>query len=128
MLFNYPIMKESLELEKELAEMGLSQFLPSMIASYEERIGKPHSEWQSSTERFAISKMIKERQVEVIERAMTRLTDLEKEIIIRKYFNPQQPSDTELCNEMGFSRPFFRKCNEEALRKLAVFMDGFWLH
>lgn len=129
LLYNYPIWKESLELEKELEEIGLSQFIPPMTASYEERVGKPYSEWHSSTERFAIAKIVKERNVKIIERAMTRLTDIEKELIVRKYFDPQKPSDTELSLEMGFSRPIFIKTNKEALRKLAVFMDRLvWIY
>lgn len=127
LLINYPTWKGSLELEKELEEAGLSE-LPPITMMYEEQADKPYSEWHFSSERYEIQKKVRKRNVTVIERAMQYLTHEERTVIETTYFRPGKQSVRQLSSELGFSRPYFRDTRQNALRRLAVFLDGFYLN
>jgi ArpU family phage transcriptional regulator len=123
MLYEYPLLKISLENERELEQEGLSNLYPSMTSSYEHRTSKGYSEYQSSTEKYALLRAAKQMKLRQVERALEVLNMEEKAIIEEKYFNPMRHFDSYIYDKLGFSKSTYQRLKKSALKKLAVALN-----
>lgn len=122
-LFDYPILKASIENERELEREGLADLFPSLTPSYEEKTSPAHSEYQSHTERYGILRASRIVQVRQTERALKTLSLDEREIIQERYFDPAQHTDTFVADQLGLSRAKYHRIKQQALKKLAIALN-----
>lgn len=64
-------------------------------------------------------------QVAVIEAAMGALSELQRQIVERKYFDPDKPSDQVIAKDLGIERTTLYRQREEIVRTLAIAF-GWW--
>lgn len=118
-LYDYPILKASIENERELEKEGLSNLFPSITPVYEERASKGYSEYQSQTEKYGILRARRIIQYRQINRAMNTLTTDERRVIEERYINPNSPTDQIAYDRLGISRSTFNRLKMQAIRKMA---------
>ncbi|MBS7531298.1 hypothetical protein IC619_012425 [Hazenella sp. IB182353] len=123
MLYEYTLFQTSLDNEAELEKAGLSNHYPSMTASYEEKVSRSYSEYQSSTEKYGIKNASKKLRVHQMERALAVLVEDEKMIIHHKYLQPERISDSLVYDQLGISRSTFYRHKKTAFEKLAVALN-----
>jgi len=64
-------------------------------------------------------------QVAVIEAAMGALSDVQRQIVERKYFDPDKPSDRTIAEEIGIDRATLYRHRDEIVRTFAIAF-GWW--
>lgn len=119
LLYDYPILKVSVENEAELEKEGLSDWYPSLTPVYEERTSPGYQEYQSQTEKYGIKRAMKKLQLRQMNRALSILSEEEKKLIQSRYFASVPPSETALCRKMSLSRTQYHRVRHQALEKLA---------
>jgi ArpU family phage transcriptional regulator len=119
--------KEAVEAALEKYRMYMltvpDEFLPRVTQTYSLVPPSNTNAFHSSTENAAIKKADFERErdeyMERIRRAVNRLNKMERELIIKRYMNLEEPYDYEVYNEMGISESKFYRIREKAFYKLA---------
>lgn len=105
-----------------VAAVEMDDLLPSIIAKYESDGGRG-SEVSKPTEKYALLRMEKVIQVQQINRALGALTHKERDLVERKYFNPDYPQDSEVFNAMGMGQTSFYRLKTQTLRKIAMALN-----
>jgi ArpU family phage transcriptional regulator len=111
LLCDFVPMKESLK--------GWDLF-PSCVPAYGEERGSTSS-FCSSTERYAIKRAERRKLVQQIEKALNVLSQEEREVIERTYF--EELSTIQVCMELKFSERTYRRIKSRALEKIAVSLN-----
>ena len=120
--------KEAVETALEKYRMYMltvpDEWLPKVTQTYSLVPPSNTNAFYSSTESVAIKKADFERErneyMNRIERAVNRLTKLERELIIKRYMTYDEESyDYEIYNAMGISESKFYRIREKAFYKLA---------
>lgn len=120
-LYSYPALLAAQENEKELEAHGLGNLFPTMVAQYS---GMPSAGGVSNpTEKYALMRAEKSLKVNQIERGLKALTFVERELIIFKYFDPSQPKDYQVYEQLKASSTNYYKLKEQALRKMAIALN-----
>jgi ArpU family phage transcriptional regulator len=81
----------------------------------------PINDFETDQELFEFARM-KERKLykaNAIKKGLASLTDKEKELIELKYFDPRNPIDYEVYQELGIKNTWYYKLKEQALNKMA---------
>lgn len=115
LLYSYPALMAGVENSKHEYE------ITGLTANYS---GMPGGDGISTpTENVAIRRVDKEIKVKQIERALAALTYIERDLITFKYFNPGQPSDVRVMEEIGFKNTAYYKLKDQAIRKMATALN-----
>lgn len=122
-LQEYPILKESVELEKQLEREGLGDLLPSLTSTYGERVGG-YSEYRSDTEKFGIIRANKRTRIKVIETALQVLNLDERYLIEERYLKTKQMiTDATVYESLGWSQRHYYRVKDQAMKKLAIVLN-----
>lgn len=123
-LLEYPILKESMEIEQRLEREGLGDLLPSLTSAYGERIGG-YSEYRSDTEKFGIMRANKWARIKVIESALQVLNLDERYLIEERYFDTERQlvTDITVYESLGWSPRHYYRVKNQAMRKLAMVLN-----
>jgi ArpU family phage transcriptional regulator len=120
-LYSYPALLAAQENERELEASGLGNLFPAMVASYS---GMPNGGGISNpTEKYAVMRAEKILKIRQIERGIYALTYTERDLIQLKYFNPAQPKDADVYEQIGLGSTNYYKTKERALRKMAIALN-----
>ncbi|MDP5273543.1 ArpU family phage packaging/lysis transcriptional regulator [Chengkuizengella axinellae] len=65
----------------------------------------------------------KEVKVNQIQKALKALTDIERELIEFRYFDPKQPSDIIVMLDLGFKNTAYYKIKSKAIYKMAISLN-----
>jgi len=123
LLREYPVLKAAIENERQLEREGLGNLFPSCTPLYEESVSRAYSEYQSTTERYAIIRATKMVRLQKIERALAVL-DLDERFLIEKRYLDQSPADDRfVCDELGWSLRTYYRIKKRALNKLAMALN-----
>jgi ArpU family phage transcriptional regulator len=122
LLWEYPILKAAVENEQQLEREGLSDLFPSCNPLYEESVSRGYSDYQSTTERYAIIRATKIR-LQQIERALAVLNLDERFLIEKRYLDQSPVDDMIVCDELGWSKRTYYRIKRRALDKLAIALN-----
>lgn len=112
-LYDYPFMVLAIE--------DIEDDLPSMIAGYDDMpkgttISKP-------TESYGIKRAEKFLKISRIDKAIAQLSEWERQMIQKKYFDTTQPSDMTVYMELGWNHKTYYKIKNQAIRKMAIALN-----
>ncbi|WP_245399838.1 ArpU family phage packaging/lysis transcriptional regulator [Niallia sp. Man26] len=100
--------------------------LPKVTATYSLTPPSSTNEFHSSTEDIAIRSIDFERErdryIEWIRRAVNRLSNKEREIIIKRYLQGEEVFDYEVYNELGFGERKYYRLKARIFYKLAFLL------
>lgn len=96
---------------------------PSCTPVYEERVGQVYSEFHSSTEKYALRKTEKQLQVQRIDNALQVLSEKERKLIEARYFDPNEPVDGWIYDQLGWSQASYYRVKRQAIYKLALALN-----
>lgn len=115
LLKEYPLMKSAVQDAGEL--------LPSCVSSYGIEVLGGYSEYQSSTERFAILRSIrsKEATVNQIKKALEHLSEEERQVVRHRYF--ERLPVPRICFLLSVSETTYKRRRRSALRKIACLLN-----
>jgi ArpU family phage transcriptional regulator len=113
-LYSYPALLAAIECD----EVNL---FPSVTANYGE--GGGAGSITSTTEKYGIMRAEKKLKVDAIARGLAALTYTERDLIQQKYFNPAQPKDAEVCEQINVGSTTYYKFKEQALHKMAIALN-----
>ena len=119
--------KEAVETALEKYRMYMltvpDEYLPRITQTYSLVPPSQTNAFHSSTESAAIRKVDFERErdeyMNRIVRAVNRLTKLQRELIVKRYMNIEEPRDYDVYNEMCISESKYYRERERAFYKLA---------
>jgi ArpU family phage transcriptional regulator len=121
-LYSYPALRVAMENEMELEKAGLSNLFPSLVPAYGEKVGSSGN-ISKPTEQYAIKKAEKTMKVQMIERALSALNTQERKLVEEKYFNPSQPSDTQVFTALAMGSTTYYKVKNQVIRKIAISLN-----
>jgi ArpU family phage transcriptional regulator len=120
-LYRYPALLAAQENEKELEVLGLGNLFPPMTANYS---GMPGGGGISNpTEEYALMRVEKGVKINQINRGLNACTYTERDLIQFKYFDPSQPSDSQVYERLGLGSTNYYKVKEQALEKMAIALN-----
>jgi ArpU family phage transcriptional regulator len=122
-LREYPVLKASIENERQLEREGLGNLFPSCTPLYDELVSRGFSEYQSTTERYAIIRATKIVRLQQIERALAVLNLDERFLIEKRYLDQSPADDMIVCDELGWSKRTYYRIKRRALDKLAMALN-----
>jgi ArpU family phage transcriptional regulator len=122
LLREYPVLKAAIENERQLEREGLGNLFPSCTPLYESVSGG-YSEYQSTTERYAIIRATKMVRLQQIERALLVLNLDERYLIEKRYLDQTPADDMFVCDELGWSKRTYYRIKKRALDKLAMALN-----
>jgi ArpU family phage transcriptional regulator len=81
----------------------------------------PLNQFETDQELFEFERIIKFKinKTNKIKRGLSALTHKERELIELKYFDPRNPIDYEVYQELGIKNTWYYKLKEQALNKMA---------
>ncbi|MBN2909140.1 DUF1492 domain-containing protein [Polycladomyces sp. WAk] len=123
LLREYPVLKAAIENERQLEREGLGNLFPTCTPMYEESVSRGHSEYQSTTERYAIIRATKMVRLQQIERALLVLNLDERYLIEKRYMDQSPADDMIVCDELGWSKRTYYRIKRRALDKLAIALN-----
>lgn len=112
-LYEYPFMKLAVEETKD--------DLPSMIAGYDDM--PKGTTLSNPTESYGIKRAEKCLKIRKIDKAMSCLSEDERDLIQKKYFDTTQPSDETVFLELRWNHKTYYKLKERAVRKMAIALN-----
>lgn len=125
------------ELTKKAVESALEKYrfylltipeekLPRITASYSLVPPSNTNEFHSSTEDTVIDRVDGERErleyIELIRKAVNRLSSRERELIIKRYLEEEEVYDYEIYNELGMSERRYYRYKGRIFYKLAFIL------
>lgn len=122
-LYSFQAIMAGMENEIELEREGLGNLFPAMVASYGGTGGGRPTEVSRPTEKYGILRAEKSLQVRQIQRALSALTNKERELVDNKYFDPYMPPDPEVYRKMGLGPTAFYQLKTQVLRKIATALN-----
>lgn len=100
--------------------------LPKLTSTYSLVTSKFTKEFHSSTEDIAIRNVDFERErdkyIELVRKAVNRLSAKEREIIIKRYLQDEEVFDYEIYNEIGYSERRYYRLKSRIFYKLSFLL------
>lgn len=112
-LYEYPFMLLAVEETKD--------DLPSITAGYDDM--PKGTTISNPTESYGIKRAEKYLKIRKIDKAMDCLSEDERELIKRKYFDTTQPSDETVFSELHWNHKIYYKLKDRAIRKVAIALN-----
>lgn len=118
--------EEVLETARIYRQVGFIRKGIQTTRSYEARYhGETHT-INKTTENIAVSNVDDEERLrywtENVERAVEQLNTKERDVIERRYLEPDREYDFLLCHELGVSERTYRRIKSDAITKLAFML------
>lgn len=102
------------------------EFMPQITATYSLIPPSTNKEYKSSTEAAAIRKVdlerARERFIRKVEKAVNRLPQNEREIIVSRYMQREESFDYEVYNNIGLSERTYYRLKARAFYNLAFIL------
>lgn len=118
--------EERLEEVRQYRQIGFIRQEAVITASYEPKFHGPTNAISKPTETIAIRNVDKEAELreksELLDKAMSKLSSAQREVIERSYLDNEGEYDFISCGEMGISDRTYRRIKASAIQVLAAFM------
>lgn len=106
--------------------MNPQEIEPKVTSAFKLVVVVAGNEFHSTTEDVALGRIVMEDEVnkyiKKMQRAVNRLSYLERELIVKRYFDNEDVYDYQAYNELGYSESKYYRIKSDAFYKLAFIL------